>query len=73
MTTEEFMSLCADLTEEEIGWVRRLLKIMNQNNSAAMKVIEGFLDQCKAAQPGTIPRARFGEVLDEAEEAAKGA
>lgn len=73
MGKDEFMNMCADMTDEEIGWVRRLLAIMEQNNSAAMKVIDGFLSQCKAAQPGTIPRARFGEVLDEAEEAAKGA
>lgn len=73
MTRDEFMNMCADLTDEEIGWVRRVLKILEQNNSAAMKVLDGFLDQVKAAPRGTIPHARFGEILDEAEEAAKGA
>ena len=73
MTRDEFMSMCAGLTVEEIGWVRRVLKILEQNNSAAIKVLDRFLDQAKAAPRGTIPHARFGEILDEAEAAAKGA
>ena len=72
MTRDEFMSVCAGLTAEELEWVRRVLNIMEQNNSAAMKVLDGFLDQVKAAPRGTIPHARFGEILDEAEAAAEG-
>lgn len=67
------MNMCAGLTNQELEWVQRLIKILGQQNSAAMKVIDGFLDQVKAAPRGTIPHARFGEILDEAEEAAKGA
>ena len=73
MTRDEFMSMCAGLTNEELEWVRRVICIMEQNNSAAMKVLDDFLDQAKAAPRGTIPHARFGEILDEAEAAARGA
>lgn len=73
MTREEFMSTCEDLTAEELVWVGRLIKILAEHNSAAIKVIDGFLDQVKAAPRGTIPHASYGEILDEAEKAARGA
>lgn len=70
MTTDEFMMMCSRANKENRALVLRMLRALQRNNSAAEKVIYGFVNQCKEAQSGTIPRARFKEVLDEAEAAA---
>lgn len=70
MITYEFMKECSRANEKNRALVLRMLHVLERNSSKAEKIIYGFLDKCKAAQPGTIPRTRFEEVLDEAEAAA---